>query len=109
MRGCKGQEKSDMRRRRPKRMVSATILLEGLMALFLFGLVTEVVLVEVSRSQKRIMEQERQLEAYLLTHMALQTQRSTLTLNGKSVIIERHPQTIRAVVEGEEMLVVEAE
>lgn len=87
----------------------AYILLESLVALAVFAMITRLLLAGVIHSRKWQEEQWQRQEVLLLAKMAVQTRQTSLALNGLRVTVERGPRSIRVYHEGEEVLHIEKE
>ncbi|MGT2963877.1 competence type IV pilus minor pilin ComGE [Streptococcus acidominimus] len=92
-----------------KQKNKAYILLESLVALAIFSMVTSLLLAGVIHSRKWQEEQWQKQEVLLLAKMAIQTKQDHLSLNGLRITVERDPHHLRVWHKGEEVLSIEKE
>ncbi|MGT2716509.1 competence type IV pilus minor pilin ComGE [Streptococcus respiraculi] len=87
----------------------AYILLESLVALAIFSMITSLLLTGVLHSRKWQEKQWQKQEVLLLAKMAIQSRQERLTLNGNIVTVQRGSRYIRVYYQGEEVLNIEKE
>ena len=74
----------------------ASILLESLVALSLFAMITTLLLGEMRRSRTERLADFKEMEVLSVAQMALQTGKNSLTVNGIQVEVEKDAQHITA-------------
>ena len=89
------------------RQLPASLLLEGLIALALFGVLTTLVLGELGQSRKQRLEELRQAEVLRVAKMAIQTRQDQLTINQVSVQVEKSAKSLKVYQEGKVVIAVE--
>ena len=89
------------------RRLPASLLLEGLIALAMFGVLTTLVLVELGDSRQQRLEELRQGEVLRVAKMAIQTRQDQLSINQVSVQVERSTKSLKVYHEGKVVIAVE--
>ena len=89
------------------RQVPASLLLEGLIALAVFGVLTTLVLGELGQSRQQRLEELRQAEVLRVAKMAIQTRQNQLTINQVSVQVEKSAKSLKVYQEGKVVIAVE--
>lgn len=89
------------------RQLPASLLLEGLIALALFGVLTTLVLGELGDSRQQRLEELRQAEVLRVAKMAIQTRQNQLTINQVSVQVEKSAKSLKVYQEGKVVIAVE--
>lgn len=89
------------------RQLPASLLLEGLIALALFGVLTTLVLGELGQSRQQRLEELRQAEVLRVAKMAIQTRQNQLTINQVSVQVEKSAKSLKVYQEGKVVIAVE--
>ena len=89
------------------RQLPASLLLEGLIALAMFGVLTTLVLGELGQSRKQRLEELRQAEVLRVAKMAIQTRQDQLTINQVSVQVEKSAKSLKVYQEGKVVIAVE--
>ena len=89
------------------RQLPASLLLEGLIALALFGVLTTLVLGELGQSRQQRLEELRQAEVLRVAKMAIQTRQDQLTINKVSVQVEKSAKSLKVYHEGKVVIAVE--
>lgn len=89
------------------RQLPASLLLEGLIALALFGVLTTLVLGELGQSRQQRLEELRQAEVLRVAKMAIQTRQDQLTINQVSVQVEKSAKSLKVYQEGKVVIAVE--
>ncbi|MGT2755022.1 competence type IV pilus minor pilin ComGE [Streptococcus ovis] len=92
-----------------KQSVNAYILLESLVTLSVFAMITSLLLTSVIQGRKQQLQDTKQQEVLNVAKMAVQTGQSALSLNGVHVDILRNEKRIQVVHEGKVVLDVEKE
>lgn len=87
----------------------AYILLESLVALAIFSMITSLLLAGVTSGRRWQKGQWQRQEMLLLVKMAVQTKQERLVLNGVHVRIERDEHFIRVWSQDEEVMYIEKE
>lgn len=90
-----------------KASVPASILLESLVALSLFALITTLLLGEIRRSRKERLVDFKQVEVLSVARMALQTGQNHLEANGIQVRVEKDADQLTVYHQGKVVLHVE--
>ena len=85
----------------------ASLLLEGLIALAMFGILTTLVLGELGQSRQQRLEELRQAEVLRVAKMAIQTRQDQLTINQVSVHVEKSAKSLKVYQEGKVVIAVE--
>lgn len=89
------------------RQLPASLLLEGLIALAMFGILTTLVLGELGQSRQQRLEELRQAEVLRVAKMAIQTRQDQLTINQVSVQVEKSAKSLKVYQEGKVVIAVE--
>ena len=89
------------------RQLPASLLLEGLIALAMFGVLTTLVLGELGQSRQQRLEELRQAEVLRVAKMAIQTRQDQLTINQVSVQLEKSAKSLKVYQEGKVVIAVE--
>ena len=89
------------------RQLPASLLLEGLIALAMFGVLTTLVLGELGQSRQQRLEELRQAEVLRVAKMAIQTRQDHLTINQVSVQVEKSAKSLKVYHEGKVVIAVE--
>lgn len=89
------------------RQLPASLLLEGLIALAVFGVLTTLVLGELGQSRQQRLEELRQAEVLQVAKMAIQTRQNQLTINQVSVQVEKSAKSLKVYQEGKVVIAVE--
>ena len=89
------------------RQLPASLLLEGLIALAMFGVLTTLVLGELGQSRQQRLEELRQAEVLRVAKMAIQTRQDQLTINQVSVQVEKSAKSLKVYQEGQVVIAVE--
>ncbi|AYF93487.1 competence type IV pilus minor pilin ComGE [Streptococcus koreensis] len=89
------------------RQLPASLLLEGLIALAMFGVLTTLVLGELGQSRQQRLEELRQAEVLRVAKMAIQTRQNQLTINQVSVQVEKSAKSLKVYQEGKVVIAVE--
>ena len=89
------------------RQLPASLLLEGLIALAVFGVLTTLVLGELGQSRQQRLEELRQAEVLRVAKMAIQTRQDQLTINQISVQMEKSAKSLKVYQEGKVVIAVE--
>ena len=89
------------------RRLPASLLLEGLIALAMFGILTTLVLGELGQSRQQRLEELRQVEVLRVAKMAIQTRQDQLTINQVSVQVEKSAKSLKVYQEGKVVIAVE--
>ena len=89
------------------RGLPASLLLEGLIALAMFGILTTLVLGELGQSRQQRLEELRQAEVLRVAKMAIQTRQDQLTINQVSVQVEKSAKSLKVYQEGKVVIAVE--
>ncbi|RSJ97389.1 competence type IV pilus minor pilin ComGE [Streptococcus australis] len=89
------------------RRLPASLLLEGLIALAMFGILTTLVLGELGQSRQQRLEELRQAEVLRVAKMAIQTRQDQLTINQVSVQVEKSAKSLKVYQEGKVVIAVE--
>lgn len=89
------------------RQLPASLLLEGLIALAVFGVLTTLVLGELGQSRQQRLEELRQAEVLRVAKMAIQTRQDQLTINQVSVQVEKSAKSLKVYQEGKVVIAVE--
>ena len=89
------------------RQLPASLLLEGLIALALFGVLTTLVLGELGQSRQQRLEELRQAEVLRVAKMAIQTRQDQLTINQVSIQVEKSAKSLKVYQEGKVVIAVE--
>ncbi|QXW97003.1 hypothetical protein LPB404_01920 [Streptococcus rubneri] len=89
------------------RQLPASLLLEGLIALAMFGVLTTLVLGELGQSRQQRLEELRQAEVLRVAKMAIQTKQDQLTINQVSVQVEKSAKSLKVYHEGKVVIAVE--
>lgn len=89
------------------RQLPASLLLEGLIALAVFGVLTTLVLGELGQSRQQRLEELRQAEVLQVAKMAIQTRQDQLTINQVSVQVEKSAKSLKVYQEGKVVIAVE--
>ena len=89
------------------RRLPASLLLEGLIALAMFGILTTLVLGELGQSRQQRLEELRQAEVLRVSKMAIQTRQDQLTINQVSVQVEKSAKSLKVYQEGKVVIAVE--
>lgn len=89
------------------RRLPASLLLEGLIALAMFGVLTTLVLGELGQSRQQRLEELRQAEVLRVAKMAIQTRQDQLIINQVSVQVEKSAQSLKVYQEGKVVIAVE--
>lgn len=92
-----------------KQKNKAYILLESLVALAVFSMITSLLLTGVLQSRRWQEKQWQKQENLLLAKMAIQTRQERLALNGNVVTVKRGSHQLRVYYQGEEVLTIEKE
>ena len=87
------------------RRLPASLLLEGLIALAMFGVLTTLVLGELGDSRQQRLEELRQGEVLRVAKMAIQTRQDQLNIN--QVSVERSAKSLKVYHEGKVVIAVE--
>ena len=90
-----------------KNKVKASLLLESLLALFIFSLLVNLVLMEVDRSQRSGLALQKAEEELIVVGMALQSGRSSLHINGVQVQIQKSDKGMRIYTNQKEVIRIE--
>ena len=80
--------------------VPASILIESLVALGLFAMITTLLLGEIRRSRKERLADFKEVEVLSVAQMALQTGQNHLEANGIQVQVEKMPINSRSIIKG---------
>ena len=83
-----------------KASVPASILIESLVALGLFAMITTLLLGEIRRSRKERLADFKEVEVLSVAQMALQTGQNHLEANGIQVQVEKMPISSRSIIKG---------
>ena len=89
------------------RQLPASLLLEGLIALAMFGVLTTLVLGELGQSRQQRLEELRQAEVLRVAKMAIQTRQDQLTINQVSIQVEKSAKSLKVYQEGKVVIAVE--
>lgn len=89
------------------RRLPASLLLEGLIALAMFGILTTLVLGELGQSRQQRLEELRQAEVLRVAKMAIQTRQGQLTINQVNVQVEKSAKSLKVYQEGKVVIAVE--
>ena len=89
------------------RRLPASLLLEGLIALAMFGILTTLVLGELGQSRQQRLEELRQAEVLRVAKMAIQTRQDQLTINQVNVQVEKSAKSLKVYQEGKVVIAVE--
>lgn len=89
------------------RQLPASLLLEGLIALAMFGVLTTLVLGELGQSRQQHLEELRQAEVLRVAKMAIQTRQGQLTINQVNVQVEKSAKSLKVYQEGKVVIAVE--
>ena len=89
------------------RRLPASLLLEGLIALAMFDILTTLVLGELGQSRQQRLEELRQAEVLRVAKMAIQTRQDQLTINQVSVQVEKSAKSLKVYQEGKVVIAVE--
>ena len=89
------------------RQLPASLLLEGLIALAMFGILTTLVLGELGQSRQQRLEELRQAEVLRVAKMAIQTRQDQLTINQVDVQVEKSAKSLKVYQEGKVVIAVE--
>ena len=89
------------------RQLPASLLLEGLIALAMFGILTTLVLGELGQSRQQRLEELRQAEVLRVAKMAIQTRQGQLTINQVNVQVEKSAKSLKVYQEGKVVIAVE--
>ena len=89
------------------RQLPASLLLEGLIALALFGVLTTLLLGELGQSRQQRLEELRQAEVLRVAKMAIQTRQGQLTINQVNVQVEKSAKSLKVYQEGKVVIAVE--
>ena len=89
------------------RQLPASLLLEGLIALAMFGVLTTLVLGELGQSRQQRLEELRQAEVLRVAKMAIQTKQDKLIINQGSVQVEKSAKSLKVYHEGKVVIAVE--
>ena len=89
------------------RRLPTSLLLEGLIALAIFGVLTTLVLGELGHSRQQRLEELRQGEVLRVAKMAIQTRQDQLSINQVSVQVERSTKSLKVYHEGKVVIAVE--
>ena len=89
------------------RRLPASLLLEGLIALAMFGVLTTLVLGELGQSRQQRLKELRQAEVLRVAKMAIQTRQDQLTINQVSVQVEKSAKSLKVYQEGKVVIAVE--
>lgn len=89
------------------RRLPASLLLEGLIALAMFGILTTLVLGELGQSRQQRLEELRQAEVLRVAKMAIQTRQDQLIINQVSVQVEKSAKSLKVYQEGKVVIAVE--
>ena len=89
------------------RQLPASLLLEGLIALAVFGVLTTLVLGELGQSRQQRLEELRQAEVLRVAKMAIQTRQNQLTINQVNVQVEKSAKSLKVYQEGKVVIAVE--
>ena len=89
------------------RQLPASLLLEGLIALAVFGVLTTLVLGELVQSRQQRLEELRQAEVLRVAKMAIQTRQNQLTINQVNVQVEKSAKSLKVYQEGKVVIAVE--
>lgn len=92
-----------------KQFVNAYILLESLVTLGVFAMITSLLLASVIQGRRQQVQDMKQQEVLNVAKMAVQIGESKLTLNEVHVDILRNKESIQVVHEGKVVLGVEKE
>jgi len=90
-----------------KASVPASILIESLVALSLFAMITTLLLGEIRRSRKERLADFKEVEVLSVTQMALQTGQNHLEANGIQVQVEKDADQLTVYHQGKVVLHVE--
>lgn len=90
-----------------KASVPASILIESLVALGLFAMITTLLLGEIQRSRKERLADFKEVEVLSVTQMALQTGQNHLEANGIQVQVEKDADQLTVYHQGKVVLHVE--
>ena len=90
-----------------KQQLKAYILLESLLTLAVFALVTSLLLSAINQGRRQQVQAYEQEEVLNLAKMAVQTGQEELSLNGVQVRLVRDSRQIRVYHENKEILYVE--
>ena len=90
-----------------KASVPASILIESLVALRLFAMITTLLLGEIRRSRKERLADFKEVEVLSVTQMALQTGQNHLEANGIQVQVEKDADQLTVYHQGKVVLHVE--
>ena len=89
------------------RQLPASLLLEGLIALAMFGVLTTLVLGELGQSRQQRLDELRQAEVLRVAKMAIQTRQDQLTINQVSIQVEKSAKSLKVYQEGKVVIAVE--
>lgn len=87
-----------------KQSVKAYILLESLVTLSVFAMITSLLLASVIQGHRQQLQDSQQQEVLNVAKMAVQTGQTQLSLNGVHVDILRNKERIQVVHEGKVVL-----
>ena len=90
-----------------KASVPASILIESLVALGLFAMITTLLLREIRRSRKERLADFKEVEVLSVVQMALQTGQNHLEANGIQVQVEKDADQLTVYHQGKVVLHVE--
>lgn len=90
-----------------KASVPASILIESLVALGLFAMITTLLLGEIRRSRKERLADFKEVEVLSVAQMALQTGQNHLEANGIQVHVEKDADQLTVYHQGKVVLHVE--
>ncbi|MGT2911419.1 competence type IV pilus minor pilin ComGE [Streptococcus cameli] len=90
-----------------KAIVKAYILLESLVTLSIFALITSLLLSTINQARQAEQQSFQEQEVLNVAKMAIQTNQNQLSLNGVRVEVVSEAQHIRIFHEGQEVLHVE--
>ena len=90
-----------------RQKLKAYILLESLLTLAVFALVTSLLLAAINQGRQQQVQAHEQEEVLNLAKMAVQTGQEELSLNGVQVRLVRDSRQIRVYHENKEILYVE--
>ncbi|WP_223804520.1 competence type IV pilus minor pilin ComGE [Lactococcus kimchii] len=91
------------------RSIRAYLLLESLITLALLSVLVGTVLTEITRSRTQENIENQQIEALSVARMAVDSQMSSLSLNGATIKVVHSPTKIFISNHGEELLELERE
>jgi type II secretory pathway pseudopilin PulG len=89
------------------RKIKAYILLESLLTLAIFAMITSLLLSAINQGRRQQMQDYQEQEALNVAKMAVQTGQNELTLNGVQVHLVRDERSIRVYHDKKEILNVE--